>query len=58
MWAVEMFYKEDEEGVTLRHENNNAMSFINGVIVPELSNPFREVERPLSAINRLEFGER
>jgi hypothetical protein len=46
MWAVEMFYKEDEEVVTLRRENNNAMSFINGAIVPELSNPCAKWNAP------------
>ena len=54
MWAIEMFYKEDKEGVTLRHENNNAMSFINGVIVPELSNPCAKWNAPSEQINRLE----
>jgi len=36
------------------HENDNAMSFINSVIVPELSNPLCEVERHPRANNRLE----
>jgi hypothetical protein len=49
MWAVEMFHKEDEEGVTLRHENNNAMSFIN----PN-PNPKCEVGRHPRAKTRLE----